>query len=176
MIAQLTLEGAWLIAGDRRYACSVGRGGTTSDKREGDLKTPTGEFALRWCYYRPDRIETPDTMLPLIALTPDDGWCDDVAHRLYNQPIKLPFEGRHEKLWRDDRIYDLIIPLGYNDAPPVPGRGSAIFLHLRRPDGIGTEGCVALELSDLLALLPDLSTQTHIKITAPVFHPAASPG
>lgn len=164
MIAQLTVAQGWLHAGEKRYGCSIGREGITTTKREGDLKTPAGEFALRWCYYRPDRLDAPNTLLPLIALSPDDGWCDDAAHRLYNQPVKLPFDGRHEKLWRDDHVYDLIIPLGYNDAPAIPGHGSAIFLHLTRPDGVGTEGCVALERADLLALLPELSTQTHINI------------
>lgn len=117
------------------YACRIGRGGIAAPgtKREGDLKTPTGRFALRGCYYRPDRISPPPvTALPLVALTPTDGWCDDVAHPLYNQPVKLPFAARHETLWRADHVYDLIIPLGYNDgidSPIIPGAGSAIFLH-----------------------------------------------
>lgn len=136
--------------------CRVGRNGITSDKREGDLATPRGSFPLRSCYYRPDRLDVPTTNLPLIALTPDDGWCDDVRDPLYNQHVKLPFTAGHEKLWRDDHVYDVIIPMGYNDDPIVPGRGSAIFLHLMRDDGVGTEGCVALKRADLLALLPHL--------------------
>lgn len=120
---------------------------------------------MRWCYYRPDRFATPpDTALPLMALAEDDGWCDDAAHPLYNQPVKLPFEGRHERLWRSDGVYDLIVPLGYNDAPAVPGKGSAIFLHLQRHDGVGTEGCLALDRADLLALLAQCSTSTQVEI------------
>ena len=94
LINQDTLE-----MGRKRYACTIGRGGVAAagEKREGDLKTPSGSFVLRSVYYRPDRIAPPNTALPVIALTPEDGWCDDPSHPLYNQPVKLPFDGRHEK-------------------------------------------------------------------------------
>jgi L,D-peptidoglycan transpeptidase YkuD (ErfK/YbiS/YcfS/YnhG family) len=167
MLELLTVRDGWLHAGAQRYACHIGRTGLAAkgEKREGDLKTPTGKFPLRFCYWRPDRFDAPPpTALPLLPLAPDDGWCDDATHALYNQPVKLPFDGRHEKLWRSDHVYDLIIPLGYNDAPAVPGLGSAIFLHLARHDGIGTEGCVALKRDDLLALLPQLGTGTQVDI------------
>ena len=150
----------------QRYACTIGRGGICVDKREGDLATPVGQFPLRQCYYRPDRLTKPESGLPLIALTPEMGWCDDPAHPLYNQPVTLPFEGRHEKLWREDHVYDLIIPLGYNDGPIVPGAGSAIFLHLMREDGVGTEGCIAVARETLLGLLPRLSTETILRVDA----------
>ena len=154
------------------YRCTIGRGGIApvGEKREGDLKTPTGSFGLRCCYYRPDRISPPPvTSLPLIPLTPEDGWCDDAAHPLYNQPVKLPFVGRHEQLWREDHVYDLIIPLGYNDgvdAPIIPGAGSAIFMHMMREDGVGTEGCVALKREDLLALLANISSDCVLSVAA----------
>lgn len=156
--------------GSRHLACTIGRGGLAAagEKREGDLKTPRGSFALRCCYYRPDRMAPPTTELPLIALTPQDGWCDDPEHPQYNQPVKLPFAGRHEKLWRDDHVYDLIIPLGYNDGidgPVIAGAGSAIFMHLMRDDGVGTEGCVALKLEDLLEVLAAV-TRATVLITA----------
>ena len=152
-----------------RYRCTSGRSGIAAlgEKREGDLKTPIGRFPLRACYYRPDRIAPPKTALPLTAISPNDGWCDDPTHALYNQPVKLPFAARHERLWRDDHVYDIIIPLGYNDGmdgPIVPGAGSAIFLHLMRDDGIGTEGCIAVERAVLLTLLPRLSSATMVVI------------
>lgn len=163
-----------LEAGGKTYRSTIGRGGIAAqgEKREGDLKTPTGSFALRCCYYRPDRVAPPITALPVIALTPEDGWCDDPAHARYNQPVKLPFEGRHEKLWRDDHVYDLIIPLGYNDGvdetgnptPIVKGAGSAIFLHLMREDGVGTEGCIALGRKDLLEVLKVASKKTVLSV------------
>ena len=163
---RLTVKNGKLHAGGQIFDCTIGRKGMAlpGEKREGDLKTPTGIFSLRACYYRPDRMESPKTKLPLIALTPEDGWCDDPTHSLYNQPIKLPFTASHEKLWREDHVYDIIIPLGYNDGPIEPGKGSAIFLHLMRDDGVGTEGCVALARADLLALLPELGPETMINL------------
>ncbi len=161
-ITALKLTSPTTIEADgKTYRCTIGRAGVSADKHEGDLATPQGRFHLRSCYYRPDRIAPPpETGLPLIALTPENGWCDEPNHPRYNLPVKLPFEGRHEKLWREDHIYDLIIPLGYNDGPIIPGKGSAIFLHLMRDDGVGTEGCIAMQRTDLLALLPRLTTKT----------------
>lgn len=166
----LLINNDTFVVGGASYRCLIGRAGIApaGEKREGDLKTPTGNFPLRWCYYRPDRISPPPISgLRVIALTPEDGWCDDPAHPLYNQPVKLPFEGRHEKLWRQDHVYDLIIPMGYNDGgdgPIMPGAGSAIFLHVKREDGVGTEGCIAMEKTDLLALLPHLNSESYISI------------
>ncbi len=158
--------------GDKTYHCTIGRGGIAAmgEKREGDIKTPSGQFTLRCCYYRPDRMAPPKTALPVIALTPEDGWCDDPGHPMYNQPVKLPFAGRHEKLWREDHVYDVIIPLGYNDGfdangnptPIIPGAGSAIFMHIMRDDGVGTEGCVAFGLEDLLEVLAVVDQKTLI--------------
>ena len=148
----------------KRYRCTLGRAGISASKREGDGTTPAGEFLLRCCYYRPDRLAPPPTALPLVALSETDGWCDDPAHPAYNQPVKLPFGARHEALWRDDHCYDLIIPLGYNDEPVVPGRGSAIFMHVMHDDSRATEGCVALRRQDLLAILPNLSARTTLVI------------
>lgn len=164
LLTHMTVRGQTLVAEGVEYRCTIGRGGATADKREGDMKTPIGSFPMRWCYYRPDKMHAPQTLLPVIAITPSDGWCDDAAHKLYNQPVTLPFEGSHEKLCRDDDVYDLVIPLGYNDDPVKAGKGSAIFLHLMRPDGEGTEGCVALQREDLLALLPRFSTQTLVVV------------
>ena len=108
---------------------------------------------MRQVFWRADRLPRPETALPVDALIPEAGWCDDPRSPLYNLPVLLPFQMSHEKLWRDDSVYDLIVVLGYNDAPPIPGKGSAIFLHLARPDYSPTEGCVACAQDDLLALL-----------------------
>lgn len=167
IIEKLQLTGPNTLEADgKSYPCTIGRGGIAApgEKREGDLKTPSGVFPLRGCFYRPDRLFQPDTALGALALIPDDLWCDDPAHILYNQHVTAPFDGRHEKLWREDGVYDLIIPLGYNDGPIVPGAGSAIFMHVMREDGVGTEGCIALKLVDLLELLPRLSQQTQVVI------------
>jgi L,D-peptidoglycan transpeptidase YkuD (ErfK/YbiS/YcfS/YnhG family) len=91
--------------------------------------------------------------VPVEPIGPQDGWCDDPADPAYNRPVRLPYAGRHEELWRADHIYDIIGVLGWNDDPVVRGRGSAIFLHLARPGYPPTDGCVALDLPELLALL-----------------------
>lgn len=94
----------------------------------------------------------------------DDGWCDDPADPAYNRPVALPYPASHEKLWRADAVYDVIVILGHNDAPPVPGRGSAIFMHVARPGFTGTEGCVALALDDLLAVLAEAGPGSTVTI------------
>ena len=138
-----------------RAPCTIGRNGLAGRgaKREGDLKTPLGLLPLREVLYRPDRLSAPVTQLPVRALSPEDGWCDAPGDPAYNQPVTMPFRASAETLWRDDHVYDVIVTLGWNDAPPRPGLGSAIFLHVMRPDRAGTEGCVALELRHLLAFL-----------------------
>jgi L,D-peptidoglycan transpeptidase YkuD (ErfK/YbiS/YcfS/YnhG family) len=133
--------------------CAIGQGGIRTDKREGDGATPVGSFALRRVLYRADRLTAPATGLPVVALAPDDGWCDAPADPAYNRPVRLPYAASHERMWRDDGLYDLVVVLGHNDDPPVPGAGSAIFLHVARPGFLPTEGCVAVERDVLRALL-----------------------
>jgi L,D-peptidoglycan transpeptidase YkuD (ErfK/YbiS/YcfS/YnhG family) len=142
-----------LTVGGTSYRCALGRGGIRADKREGDGATPLGRFPLRRALYRPDRLTPPSTLLPIAPLAVADGWCDDPAHPDYNRPVTLPHPGRCEALWRDDGLYDLLVVLGHNDDPPVAGAGSAIFLHVARPDYAPTEGCVAVSLPDLMAVL-----------------------
>ncbi|HMP63858.1 MAG TPA: L,D-transpeptidase family protein [Phenylobacterium sp.] len=112
-----------------------------------------GAWPLRRVLYRPDRGPAPRTALPVSPITPDDGWCDDPAHPDYNRPVKRPFDASHEALWREDGLYDLVVVLGHNDDPPVAPLGSAIFLHLAKPDYAPTEGCIALARPDLEAVL-----------------------
>lgn len=139
----------------REVRCALGKGGVApaESKREGDGATPLGIWPMRQVFWRPDRVSQPETQLQAMELSPDIGWCDDPSNLLYNCPVVLPFPASHEKLWREDHVYDLIVPLGYNDDPIVPGRGSAIFLHVARPDFSPTEGCVACALDDLRELL-----------------------
>jgi L,D-peptidoglycan transpeptidase YkuD (ErfK/YbiS/YcfS/YnhG family) len=147
--------------------CALGKGGIKLEKREGDGATPAGSWELKRVLYRPDRLPRGvDTALPASALTPSDGWCDDPAHPDYNRPVTLPFGASHEVLWREDGVYDVIGVLGHNDDPPLPGLGSAVFLHVARPDYSPTEGCVALALPDLLELLRAAGPGTRFSIPA----------
>jgi len=153
-----------LICGERRYPCVLGRSGVSLDKREGDGATPVGRFTLRRVLYRPDRLAPPITGLPLIPLSPWDGWCDAPDHPDYNRPVRLPHPASCESLWREDGVYDVIVVLGHNDDPPQPGMGSAIFMHVARPQGQPTEGCVALALPDLLEILSHIDTNGSLTV------------
>lgn len=148
----------------RHFACAIGRGGVRTDKREGDGATPAGRFPLRRVLYRPDRMAPPRSLLPMTPLSPRDGWCDDPAHPLYNRPLRLPHEARYEELWRADRVYDLIVILGHNDAPVVPGLGSAVFLHVAQPDYAPTAGCVAVAAGDLLTILAGVGRHAWLRV------------
>jgi len=133
--------------------CVLGRSGIVLNKVEGDGGTPIGRFVLRRVFYRPDRIIAPKTTLPLDPISPSMGWCDAPTHPDYNRLVSLPHPASCETLWREDGVYDLLVVLGHNDDPVVPGLGSAIFLHLIRPERTPTEGCVALSQDDLLTVL-----------------------
>ena len=137
-----------------------------ADKREGDKASPIGVWPIRRVFYRPDRGGAPKTALPLVAMSPDDGWCDDPHDAAYNRPVKLPRATSAERMWRDDGLYDLVLVLGHNDDPPVAGMGSAIFLHLARPDYAPTEGCVALARPDLEELLAAAQPGDAVEIRA----------
>ncbi|MDP2699213.1 L,D-transpeptidase [Thalassospira sp.] len=153
-----------LVCKGRSFRCALGKTGITDTKREGDGATPVGRWKLRYVLYRADRRAAPVTALPVQAITPDDGWCDDPAHASYNRPVRLPCAASHEKLWREDGLYDLVVTLTHNDAPAIPGNGSAIFMHIARPGYSGTEGCIALAADDLETVLGDCRRDTHIVI------------
>ena len=156
---------ARLRIGGRQFPCALGRGGISAAKREGDGATPAGSFPLRHVLFRADRLARPATALAVHPIAPDDGWCDDPADAAhYNRPVRLPHAGRCERLWRADALYDVLAVIGYNDAPPVPGLGSAIFLHVARPDYAPTEGCVALALPHLLAVLATCTAASLLQI------------
>jgi L,D-peptidoglycan transpeptidase YkuD (ErfK/YbiS/YcfS/YnhG family) len=152
--------------GGHRFRCALGRGGRRRDKREGDGATPIGSWTMRRLVYRADRLAPPETALPISVIGRTDGWCDAPGDPRYNLPVTLPYPASAETLWREDGVYDLIVPLGYNDAPVLAGAGSAIFLHLARADFSPTEGCVALTLPDLLIVLGEASPQSRVIVEA----------
>jgi L,D-peptidoglycan transpeptidase YkuD (ErfK/YbiS/YcfS/YnhG family) len=160
-------DGHWrAVFGDAIWPCAIGRTGVTRDKREGDGATPAGCWTLRRVLYRPDRMAAPATDLPSAPLSATDGWCDDADDPRYNQPVTLPTAARHERLWREDGLYDIIVVLSHNETPAIPGHGSAIFLHVAAPGYAPTEGCVALALPDLLTVLAAADGHTRVCIAA----------
>lgn len=159
LLSPTTLE-----CNDHVFECRTGRGGIRSKKVEGDGATPTGTFLLRKVLYRPDRVRPFATDLPMVSLTPIDGWCDDPTDPAYNTQIKLPYAASHEVLWRQGHEYDIIIVIGYNDSPIVPTKGSAIFIHLMNDDKTPTDGCIALSRKDIIDLLSELSPKTRLII------------
>ncbi len=154
-----------LVRAGQIYRAALGRGGVRADKQEGDGATPAGLLPLRRVLYRADRVAIPRAALPREPIAAADGWCDDPGHPDYNRPVHLPHPARCEELWRRDAVYDIVAVLGWNDAPVERGRGSAIFLHVARPDYPPTEGCVALALADLAAILA--AGTTALRVIAP---------
>lgn len=157
----------WCEWPDNRVRCVLGRGGVRRHKREGDGVTPAGVWPLRHILFRGDLFSPGALRVPSRAIRRDDGWSDDARDPRYNRPIRLPSPYGHERLWRGDRLYDLVLVLGYNDAPPVRGLGSAIFFHRARENFSPTEGCVALALPDLVRLVQALDASTAIRILEP---------
>lgn len=168
MDIHVAADGTLRIGADQ-MRCALGRSGIRDGtlKSEGDGATPTGCFALRRALYRADRLAPPETALDMQPINPNDGWCDDPGDAAYNQPVTLPYAASTESLWRTDAVYDVIVILGHNDDPPVPGRGSAIFMHVARPGYTPTEGCVALTMPDLQAVLARCGPGDRICISAP---------
>lgn len=132
-------------------------------KREGDGATPLGTMRLASVLYRRDRLQRPRTALPLRPIRRSDGWCDAPDDRNYNRRVRLPYPASAENLWRPDELYDVVVVLDYNVRPRIRHRGSAIFLHLARPDSAPTAGCIALRRPHLLLLLSRLAPGSVIR-------------
>jgi L,D-peptidoglycan transpeptidase YkuD (ErfK/YbiS/YcfS/YnhG family) len=154
----------------KTYPCAVGRSGIFHTKFEGDGSTPGGVFGLREIRYRPDRIgKPPASGLPVYPTKQNDGWCDDPADLNYNHLVTMPYQSDAEFMWLEAHAYDVLAVIGYNDAPTVPGKGSAVFLHVAHDlgDHFGpTAGCVALRLEDLLTVLAACTPGSRIDIRA----------
>ena len=154
----------WLIAGQLSLPVALGRGGVKANKREGDGATPRGTFRLKRLWWRAERHARPATLLPAQRIKPDDGWCEDPSDRHYNRPVKVPPQAKADRLARADALYDFIVEIDHNTRPRVAGRGSAVFIHVARPQLAPTAGCVALELSSLRRLLARVGPRTRIVV------------
>ena len=159
----ITIKKDTLLYDEFKFKCSIGKNGKTTKKIEGDNKTPKGLYALGPLYYRKDRHPKISTKLKKIEIMKNFGWCDDVKSKFYNKPIKTNINVRHEKHYRNDKKYDLLIPIEYNSKRPKKNKGSAIFLHLTS-NYKKTQGCVAIKEKDMLILLNLINKKTKIKI------------
>ena len=147
-----------------KFRCSLGRAGIGKKKKEGDGITPKGKFRILKIYYRFDRIKKFSTNIKKIKIKKNMGWCDDPNSRFYNKLISLPNKDHHEKLYRSDNTYDVLVVLNYNMDPIIKGKGSAIFIHIAKKQFKPTAGCVALNKADLLSLLTTIEKNTKVKI------------
>lgn len=144
------------------YPCSIGRGGLSDRKREGDGATPRGVHRIVGMLYRKDRLTRPaDWALPI---GPGDLWSDDPQDAAYNMMVRAPYAASHEKLRRADPLYDLVILTDWNWPYAVPGRGSAIFIHQWRRPRYPTEGCIALSRRSLHHIAPRIRHRTRLII------------
>lgn len=150
--------------GGRDYKCSIGEGGFSADRKEGDKTTPIGTFPIRSILYRKDRVGDIDSPLPSYPINESDGWCTDITHQEYNTKVILPHGGSYENLWREDHIYDIILVIGFNDSPAVLGKGSAIFMHIARDTYSPTEGCIVVSMKDMLEIISLLDKDSKISI------------
>ncbi|SEV90117.1 L,D-transpeptidase catalytic domain [Aliiroseovarius sediminilitoris] len=147
----------------RRFRVSIGRGGMTDNKREGDMATPRGKWRIVGGYFRADRIAPPDTLLDLHPTNPRDIWSDDPADAAYNHPLRAtnhPFS--HEKLRMTARLYDVVLISDWNWPDAQPGKGSAIFIHQWRKPRHPTAGCLAFAPQDLRWILSHWTQHSRI--------------
>ena len=147
---------------DLKFKCALGKAGIGNKKIEGDNITPRGTFKIVKIYYRKDRIKELVSQIKLIKIEKNMGWCNDPKSKKYNQLINLPTKYSHEKLYRRDNIYDIILVLNYNIRPIIKNKGSAIFVHVVKKNYKKTAGCIALKKNNLIKLV--LKIQKHIKI------------
>ena len=147
-----------------KFRCALGKAGIKKKEKEGDNVTPKGIFKIIKMYYRSDKIKNITTDVKKIKIKKNMGWCDDSRCHHYNQQIKLPNKFSHEKLFRNDNLYDLILVLNYNINPTIKYKGSAIFIHIAKNSYKKTKGCIALKKENLIELISKIKKNTKIKI------------
>ena len=146
--------------------CAIGKRGIGFKRKEGDFITPKGKYKVKYILYRKDRIKKIQSKIKKIIIKKNMGWCNDTESTKYNKLIKLPSSNSHEKLYKKERIYDLVLVLNYNMNPIVKGKGSAIFIHVAKKNYKKTEGCVALKKIHLLKIVEGLKKNTLVKIVS----------
>ena len=154
----------YLTYNNYKVKCSIGKRGIGRKTKEGDLITPKGEYTIKYILYRKDRVKKIQTKIKTIVIRNNMGWCDDPKSKNYNKLIKLPSAFGHEKLFKKENVYDIILVLNYNMNPVVKNKGSAIFIHIVKGNYKRTEGCIALKKIHLLKILKILKKNTKVKI------------
>jgi L,D-peptidoglycan transpeptidase YkuD (ErfK/YbiS/YcfS/YnhG family) len=147
-----------------KFRCALGKAGIGEKKKEGDFITPKGKYKIIKVYYRADRIKKIKTNFRLYQIKKNMGWCDDPLSKNYNKLIKLPSKFGHEKLYRKDKLYDLILILNYNFKPIIKNKGSAIFIHIANKNYKKTMGCIGLKKKELIFILKDIKKNIIVKI------------
>ena len=145
------------------FRCALGKAGVGKKRVEGDNITPVGIYKIVKIFYRKDRIKKISSKFKLFSINKNMCWCDDSKSKHYNQLIKLPTNYTHEKLYRRDCVYDLILVLNYNMKPIIKNKGSAIFIHVTK-NYKKTAGCVALKKDHLIKLVSKINKSTRVKI------------
>lgn len=153
-----------LKVGELTFPCSLGRSGKRWMKREGDGASPCGTWGFRRLFCRSDRALPPRTGLTPRAMRDHDGWCETVGDRNYNRLVRIPYATSHETMKRQDHLYDIVAELSHNERPRVQGHGSAVFFHLRQPDGGPTAGCIAVSARDMRLILQRIGPRTRMRI------------
>ena len=154
----------FLLYNGYKLKCCIGKSGIIRKKKEGDLATPEGNFKIGMLYYRKDRVKIFKCKIKKKEITKNMGWCDDIRSKKYNREIILPFKYSAEKLYRKDKIYDLLINIKYNYKPTKKAKGSAIFLHVAHSKYKSTRGCVSISKKNFLKILPLINSKTKIEI------------
>ena len=147
-----------------KFRCALGKAGIKKKEKEGDNVTPKGIIKITSMYYRPDKIKNIITAVKKIKIKKNIGWCDDPDSHFYNQQISLTNKFGHEKLYRNDSLYDLILVLNYNVKPIIKNKGSSIFIHIAKKNYKKTKGCIALKKKHLIELISKIKKNTQIKI------------
>ena len=160
----IIIKNRFLLYKGYKIKCSIGKNGTTSSKKEGDLSTPKGLFKMGTLYYRKDRIKLNKCKIKKKIIKKNMGWCDDIKSKKYNREISFPFKYTAERLYLNKKIYDIFINIKYNYSPVLKGKGSAVFLHLTNKKYKTTKGCIAIHKKDFKKILPLINKRTKILI------------
>ena len=159
----ILINKSYLTYNKLKVKCAIGKKGIGYKRKEGDLITPSGQYKIKYILYRKDRIKI-KTKLKRKIIKKNLGWCDDPKSTHYNKPVNLPFTYSHEKLYKKENIYDIVLVLNYNMNPIKKNKGSAIFIHISNNKYSPTQGCIAIKKKELLKLIKFIDKKTKIFI------------